>query len=68
MKLKIFVVLLVVFSLNLSAFAQTQAVNVKKTDSKREALLAWLKKEFDLGGPLLRATPNNLDNRWLDRR
>lgn len=42
--------------------------NVKKTDSKREALLAWLKKEFDLGGPLLRATPNNLDNRWLDRR
>lgn len=34
MKLKIFVVLLVVFSLNLSAFAQTQAVNVKKTDSR----------------------------------
>src|SRR5262249_44922386 len=33
MKLKIFVVLLIVFSINLPAFAQTQAVNVKKTDS-----------------------------------
>ena len=41
---------------------------VAKTDPKRGALIAWLKQEFDLGGPLLRATPNNLDNRWLDRR
>ena len=42
--------------------------NVKKTDPKRGGLIAWLKKEFDLGGPLLRATPNTLDNRWLQRR
>jgi hypothetical protein len=41
---------------------------VNKTDAKRGALLAWLKNEFDLGGPLLRATPNTLDNRWLQRR
>ena len=42
--------------------------NVKKTDPKRGGLIAWLKKEFDLGGPLLRATPNTLDNRWLQLR
>jgi hypothetical protein len=41
---------------------------VAKTDAKRGKLIAWLKQDFDLGGPLLRATPNNLDNRWLDRR
>ena len=41
---------------------------VAKTDARRAGLVAWLKQEFDLGGPLLRATPNNLDNRWLDRR
>ena len=41
---------------------------VPKTDARRAGLIEWLKKEFDLGGPLLRATPNNLDNRWLDRR
>ena len=41
---------------------------VSKTEPRRGELIAWLKQEFDLGGPLLRATPNNLDNRWLDRR
>jgi len=41
---------------------------VAKTDPKRGGLIAWLKQEFDLGGPLLRATPNTLDNRWLHRR
>jgi hypothetical protein len=41
---------------------------VHKTDAKRGELIAWLTKEFDLGGPLLRPTPNTLDNRWLDRR
>ncbi len=41
---------------------------VDKTDARRRGLIEWLKKEFDLGGPLLRATPNTLDNRWLDRR
>ena len=40
---------------------------VAKID-RRGGLIAWLKREFDLGGPLLRATPNTLDNRWLDRR
>jgi len=40
---------------------------VAKTDRRRSGLIDWLKKEFDLGGPLLRATPS-LDNRWLDRR
>ncbi|HEY7301108.1 MAG TPA: hypothetical protein VH684_24740 [Xanthobacteraceae bacterium] len=39
-----------------------------KTDTRRGGLLEWLKNEFDLGGPLLRATPNALDNRWLHRR
>src|SRR5262249_8570668 len=42
--------------------------NADKTDAKRGGPIAWLTKEFDLGGPLLRATPNTLDNRWLDRR
>jgi hypothetical protein len=42
--------------------------NVAKTAAGRGGLIAWLKKEFDLGGPLLRATPNTLDNRWLQRR
>jgi hypothetical protein len=41
---------------------------VPKTDAKRGELIEWLKTKFDLGGPLLRATPNTLDNRWLDRR
>jgi hypothetical protein len=41
---------------------------VAKTEARRGELIEWLKKEFDLGGPLLRATPNTLDNRWLDRR
>jgi hypothetical protein len=41
---------------------------VAKADPRRGGLIAWLKKEFDLGGPLLRATPNKFDNRWLDRR
>lgn len=41
---------------------------VAKTHPRRGDLIQWLKKEFDLGGPLLRATPNMLDNRWLDRR
>jgi hypothetical protein len=41
---------------------------VAKTDSKRGDLITWLKNKFDLGGPLLRATPGTLDNRWLDRR
>ena len=41
---------------------------VDKTDARRSGLIEWLKNEFDLGGPLLRATPNTLDNRWLDRR
>ncbi len=41
---------------------------VPKTDPKRRGLIDWLTKEFDLGGPLLRATPNTLDNRWLNRR
>jgi hypothetical protein len=41
---------------------------VDKADPRRRKLIKWLKKEFDLGGPLLRATPNSLDNRWLDRR
>jgi len=41
---------------------------VDKTDARRGGLIKWLKKEFDLGGPLLRATPNTLDNRWLHRR
>ena len=38
-----------------------------KTDARRRLLIEWLKNQFDLGGPLLRATPT-LDNRWLDRR
>jgi hypothetical protein len=41
---------------------------VAKTDPKRGTLIDWLKNRFDLGGPLLRATPSILDNRWLDRR
>jgi hypothetical protein len=41
---------------------------VDKKDARRRGLTEWLKKEFDLGGPLLRATPNTLDNRWLHRR
>jgi hypothetical protein len=41
---------------------------VVKTDPRRQQLIQWLKNEFDLGGPLLRATPGILDNRWLDRR
>lgn len=41
---------------------------IKKTDAKRGKFLEWMKGEFDLGGPLLRATPNTLDNRWLERR
>jgi hypothetical protein len=41
---------------------------VDKTDARRRGLIEWLKNEFDLGGPLLRATPNTLDNRWLHRR
>lgn len=41
---------------------------VGKTDARRGRLIEWLKNEFDLGGPLLRATPNTLDNRWLHRR
>jgi hypothetical protein len=41
---------------------------VDKKDARRRGLIEWLKKEFDLGGPLLRATPNTLDNRWLHRR
>ena len=41
---------------------------VDKTNTRRRGLIEWLKKEFDLGGPLLRATPNTLDNRWLHRR
>jgi hypothetical protein len=41
---------------------------VRKTNPRRAGLIEWLKNEFDLGGPLLRATPNTLDNRWLQRR
>ena len=41
---------------------------IDKADAKRGRLIDWMKKEFDLGGPLLRATPNTPDNRWLDRR
>jgi len=41
---------------------------VAKKDARRRGLVEWLKREFDLGGPLLRATPNTYDNRWLHRR
>lgn len=41
--------------------------SVPKTNRRRGELIQWLKREFDLGGPLLRETPG-LDNRWLDRR
>lgn len=41
---------------------------VAAKDSKGARFIAWLKENFDLGGPLLRATPDTLDNRWLDRR
>jgi hypothetical protein len=40
---------------------------ITKAHARRGKFLEWIKEEFDLGGPLLRATPDTLDNRWLDR-
>jgi hypothetical protein len=43
---------------------------VEKDGNKdpRGKLIEWLKGQYELGGPLLRATPNTFDNRWLNRR